>query len=206
MRNIKELEVVPERIVLFGGSFNPPHKVHHEIARILDEDSDIVFIIPCGTSRHKSSINIVAAKYRMEMVEAVFADLARVEIDCYDLKNDVFTPTYLLQERYEKFFPNSQIWHVIGEDIIAGGHNLNSEIHRSWDHGNEIWNKLNFLVIVRPGYGARPEDMPPSSKIVELEKIMGSGTLIRSRIENGEPIDDLVDPEVIKIIRKYGLY
>ncbi|MCK4592286.1 nicotinate-nicotinamide nucleotide adenylyltransferase [Candidatus Parcubacteria bacterium] len=206
MEGLKGSEIAPERIVLFGGSFNPPHKVHRKIAGIFDKDSDLVFIIPCGTSRHKSSINIVAAKYRTEMVEAAFADLAGVEIDFYDLKNDVFTPTYLLQKRYEKFFPNSKIWHVIGEDIIAGGHNLDSEIHRSWDHGYEIWNKLNFLIITRPGYGARSKDMPPFSKIIELEKIMGSGTLIRSRMENGEPIDDLVDSEVIKIIRKYGLY
>ena len=206
MRNIKELEVVPEKIVLFGGSFNPPHKVHHEIARIFDEDLDLVFIIPCGTSRNKSSINIVAAKYRIEMVEAAFADLAGVEIDFYDLKNDVFTPTYLLQKRYEELFPDAEIWHVIGEDIIAGGSNQDSEIHRFWDHGCEIWDKLNFLIITRPGYGARSEDMPPFSRIIELEKIMGSGTLIRSRIENDEPIDDLVDPEVSTIIRKYGLY
>ena len=206
MRNVKKLEVVPERIMLFGGSFNPPHKVHDMILRILTENSDIVFVIPCGSQRCKLSINLASNQYRMEMVKKAFSDINKVKLDLFDLKNNVFTPTYLLQKRYEKLFPKAEIWHAVGEDIIAGGHNLDSEIHCSWDHGYEIWNKLNFLVIVRPGYGARPEDMPPFSRIVELEKIMGSGTLIRSRIENGEPIDDLVDLEVIKIIRKYGLY
>ena len=207
MKNLRELGIKPkERIVLFGGSFNPPHKVHKIIAETSTKDSDRVFIIPCGTCRCKPSINMVSNKQRIEMVKIVFLGLSKVELDLNDLENDVFTSTYLLQKRYEKLFPNAEIWHVIGEDITAGGYNLDSEIHRSWDHGYEIWQKLNFIVIVRPGYGAQPKDMPPSSRIIELEKIMGSGTLVRRRIENGRSIDDLVDSEVVKLIQRYKLY
>lgn len=193
-------------IVLLGGSFNPPHKAHIMIAKLLAKDSDQMFIIPCGSSRCKLSIDMVSSKHRMEMVKTAFAGLEKTKFDFYDLENDVFTPTYFLQKRYEKLFPDAEIWHAIGEDIIAGGYSQNSEIHRSWDHGHEIWNELNFLVIVRNGYGARSEDMPPFSKIVEREKIIGSGTLIRERIKNGEPISDLVDHRIERIIRKYRLY
>ena len=193
-------------IVLLGGSFNPPHKPHKMSAKLLVKGSSQMFIIPCGSRRCKSSINMVSNEHRMEMIETAFAGLEKTKLDLYDLENDVFTPTYLLQKRYEELFPDAEIWHAIGEDIIAGGFSGNSEIHRSWDHGHEIWDKLNFLIITRPGYGARPEDMPPSSKIIELEKIIGSGTLVRERIRNGESISDLVDYGVEQIIKRYRLY
>ena len=193
-------------IVLLGGSFNPPHKAHKMIAELLTKVSDQMFIIPCGSRRCKPSINMVSNEHRIEMVKIAFAGLENIRFDLYDLENDVFTPTYLLQKRYEKLFPDAEIWHAIGEDIIAGGFDQDSEIHRSWDHGHEIWDKLNFLVIVRNGYGARSEDMPPFSRIVEREKIIGSGTLIRERIRSGRSISDLVDYGVEKIIKKYRLY
>lgn len=194
-----------EMIVLFGGSFNPPHKPDKRIARMLTYHFDRIFIIPCGV-KHKASTKKIPPVCRMEMVKIAFKDVPKIEFDFYDLENNVFTPTYLLEDRYKKRFPTAQIWHVIGEDIIAGGSNKNSEIHRIWDHGNEIWGNLNFLVIRRPGYDAKREDLPPKAKVIEIGDIIGSGTLIRNRIENNRPIHDLVEPEIEEYIKANRLY
>ncbi len=194
------------KIAIYGGSYNPPHKPHKEIVKMLADKFDIVFVVPCGTRQDKRSTNMVPAGIRIEMVKAAFEGIENVKIDLYDLENGVYTPTYLLEERYKKLFPNDEIWHVVGEDIIAGGCWNESEIHQFWDHGNEIWNKLNFLVIVRPGYGAEKEDLPPKAVIMEIKPIMGSGTLIRERLKNGKDINNLVDSKVVEIIKKYKLY
>lgn len=194
-----------EIVVLFGGSFNPPHKAHKRIVKILAKSFDRIFIIPCGP-KFKESTKIVHANHRIEMVKIAFGDLPEIRFDFYDLENDVYTPTYILDERYKNLFPNAQIWHVIGEDIITGGYSKNSEIHRIWDHGNYIWDNLNFLVIVRPGYGARHVDLPPKAKIVEIGDIIGSGTFIRRLVENNRQIKDFVEPEIDEYIKRNKLY
>ncbi len=142
----------------------------------------------------------------MEMVKISFGNLKKVFIDFYDFENNVYTPTYLLQERYEKRFPDTEIWHLIGEDIISGGRIGMSEIHRVWDFGEKIWNSLNFLVVVRPGYNAKSEDMPPHSKILEIGDIICSGTRIRKRISDNEMISDLVEKYIEKYIKENKLY
>ena len=194
------------RIALLGGSYNPPHKAHKEIARILTTLFDLVVVIPCGTRLDKASTNIIDLSHRMNMVKIAFEDLEKVEIDFYDMENNVFTPTYLLQEKYQKLYPDAEIWHVIGEDIVAGGCRMKSEIHRVWDHGSEIWQNLNFAVLTRLGYGARPDDLPPHREVIQLSGLIGSGTEVRRRVMNNEPIGDLVDPKIREYIIKHRLY
>lgn len=195
-----------ERVVLYGGSFSPAHKAHKRIVRELAKHFDRVFVVPCGARRDKVSMNTISAEYQIEMVKTAFQDMpSNVELDLHDLENDIFTPTHLLQKRYEKKFPNMQIWHAVGEDLIAGGGNQNAEIQRVWDEGLRIWQELNFLVIVRPGYGSRTLDLPLSAETMEIEEIICSGALIRKRAKEGKPIDDLVDPEVLEVIKKYKI-
>lgn len=193
-------------LVIVGGSFNPPHKAHKRIVEILCQKFDRVIIVPCGTRPDKASANILPIRHRMEMVKIAFGNLKKVFIDFYDFENNVYTPTYLLQKRYEERFPDTEIWHLIGEDIISGGRIGLSEIHRVWDFGEKIWNSLNFLVVVRPGYNAKSEDMPPHSKILEIGDIICSGTRIRKRISDNEMISDLVEQYIERYIKENKLY
>jgi NAD+ kinase len=194
------------RIAIFGGSFNPPCLHHLEIISRIVYRVDKVIVVPCGYRQDKPSANIIAENHRKAMAELAFAKIPKVELDCYDLNNKVYTPTYYLQQRYERLFLGSVIWHVIGGDIVVGGRNGNSEIHRVWHCGSEIWQKFNFTVIVRPGYEVAPSDLPPHSELIEIQEIFGSGTMVRSRIARGESIDELVPLKVAEYIQAYNLY
>ncbi|MFH1187951.1 MAG: NAD(+) synthase [bacterium] len=149
---IDEVSIGKKRIAIFGGSFNPPCIHHIQIAKKLTEYFDKVVIAPCGTRKDKPSANIVDIKHRMEMAKLAFSGLRRVEFDFYDLENNVYTPAYYLQQRYEKTYPNDEIWHAIGTDLIKGGKEQQSEIHRNWILGGVIWQTLNWVAIIRPGY------------------------------------------------------
>lgn len=195
-----------ERVAIFGGSLNPPCKHHIEIAKKLAQQFSKVIVVPCGMRSDKETTKLVSVSCRMEMVKMCFQNISKVELDCSDLENDVYTPTYLLDKHYRNLYPQVEIWHVIGEDIITGGAKGDSEIHRVWHRGREIWQNLNFLVIARPGYGACADDMPPSSQFMEIGGIYGSGSLVRERLEKGQPIEDLVTPEIDRYIRDNRLY
>ena len=190
-----------KRIVIFGGSFRPTSLAHLSIARRLSETFDKVIVVPCGSAREDKIIDDVPDSARKLIAETAFAVIPKVRLDTLDLDKGSFTHTWELQKIYQEEFPDAQIWHVVGGDIIAGGHDGNSEIQRVWERGNYIWSNLNFVVIHRPGYVVERHDLPPSSELVQIEGIFGSGTLIRSRLSKGEPIDDLVSPETKDLIK-----
>lgn len=192
-----------ENIVLYGGSFNPPHKAHKIIADKLLDEFDKVFIVPCGV--WKPSAKTMPMIHRMNMVKIAFKDV-KTNIDYYDLERNIYTPTYLLNEKYEKMFPKAKIWVAIGEDSTANGRNKKSDIHQIWDYGDKIWNDLNWVIIKRQGYGANHKDLPPKHIELEIEEIKGSGTLIRRLINENKPISGLVDVEIENYIKKYELY
>lgn len=195
-----------KRIVIFGGSFNPTSRHHIYIAQKLAQSFDLVIVVPCGSNRKDKSLSMVSDIQRKDIAKLAFDGVDKVRVDLFDLDSGTFTPTWKLQEIYQEQFPDAQIWHVVGGDIITGGRDSNSEIHKIWDKGNEIWGSLNFAVIARPGYRVEKQDMPPSSELIEIERIVGSATMIRERIANGKPIDDLVTPAVANYINKNHLY
>lgn len=195
-----------ERVVIVGGSMNPPHIPHQIIAMELTKLFDFVYVIPCGFREDKSTTNETSIHDRMEMAKIAFENIPKVRLDLDDLESNIFTPTYLVQEKYQKLHPDAEIWHLIGEDLIAGGCRNNSEIQAAWNKGPEIWNNLNFLIIVRPNYNATADDLPPHSEVIEIEGLVGSGTLIRRLVSEDRPIDGLVDPRVIEYIKEHKLY
>jgi len=195
------------RIAIFGGSFNPACKHHQEIALALASDFNKVIVIPCGDSRtDKESVREISNEDRGVIATLAFEGMENVELDLSDLDNDVFTPTYQLQERYAAKYPNAEIWHVVGADIIIGGRDSNSQIQRGWQNGKDIWENLNFCVIVRPGYEIVAEDLPPVSRIKEISEIHGSGTMIRKMLRQHKNVSEFVADNVLEFILGHHLY
>ena len=195
-----------KRVVVYGGSFNPPGLHHSQIAERLAKSFDLVIVVPCGDRPDKVSVNAVSPEHRATMVQLAFAGMPKVQVDLFDLDGGTYTPAFALQQRYAQQFPEDQIWHAVGEDILTGGADQNSEIHRVWKNGLEIWHSFNFAIIARPGYGTEKSDFPPSHQEIDLPGLVGSSTMIREHLATRSPIDQLVSPEVEQLIREQGLY
>ncbi len=135
-----------------------------------------------------------------------FGDLTGVVIDMHDLDTDEFTPTWKLDERYRKLYPEMEIWHVVGGDLVACGNAGQSEIQLAWEKGEELWLTLKFFIIIRPGITLLPEDLPSFSEVIEIENLVGSSTLVRTLIADGKEVRPLLNPEVYEYILINGLY
>jgi NAD+ synthase (glutamine-hydrolysing) len=192
------------RVAVFGGSFNPPCLHHQEIARELKKEFDRTIIRPCGSSR--ADKNLINNEDRKVMAHMAFHGLPSVELDFYDLDNSVYTPTYLLEEYYSAKYPSTEIWHIVGSDLIVGGRDKNSEIQRTWKNGSDIWQTFKFCIIVRPGYEIAQEDLPPISKILEIKEIVGSGTMVREKLSKHQGASRFVDGDVLAYIYAHKLY
>ena len=196
-----------QKIAIFGGSFNPVCLHHQVIVKNLAKYFDQIIVVPCGKSRpDKDSVRAVSNEDRSVMLEIAFSGAPKTSIDFYDLENDVYTPTYLLNERYQAKYPEADIWYVVGSDLIFGGEEGNSEIQRIWKKGAEVWQNLKFCIISRPGYGLNKNDLPPHSKIFKTKEIGGSGTMVREKINKHQNLDSLIDSAVMIYIKERRLY
>lgn len=194
------------RIAIYGGSFNPPCMHHRQIVIALLEWFNRVYIVPCGPREDKDSLKTISLEARKEMTRLNFGDLKNATIDLFDLENGIFTPSYDVNERYKNQYQDNEIWHVVGGDLVSGGGKNASEIQQSWKNGEEVWQTLKFVVLVRPGFSLEEKDLPPYSETMEGEDFLGSSTLIRDRIRNGENVKPLLLPEVFEYIETAKLY
>lgn len=192
---------MPKRIVLFGGSFNPPGIHHRALAEELARHFDEVIVIPCGGRDDKPSVFSVEPIHRAIMTDLAFADLPRVRMDAFDVENDDYTRTYALEERYDR---EGEVWQAFGADLLIGGGRGASEVHK-WEHGERLWNETRFAVITRAGYDLSPEDLPPHHLVIQAPQD-GSSTDLRRLAGVRAPLAGLLTTAVIDHIQRYGLY
>lgn len=194
------------RVVIFGFSANPPGNHHLAIVQELLETFRRVIVMPRGTDSNKPSTAITTPAQRKEMVKLVFSNLPNTEIDFFDLDQKNFTPTWMIDQKYKTRFPDLEIWHVVGGDLIKGGASGNSEIQEKWRKGKEIWENLNWAVIDHLNHPINLNNLPPHNMLIEIDKLNGRSTIIRNKVATNQPIGDLVSPEIEEYITKNGLY
>lgn len=194
---------MPRRIAVFGGSFNPPGVHHREIALALLPHFDEIHIVPCGPRPDKMTTNDVESIHRATLADLTFRGIPKTQVDLFDLEQATFTRTHRLQELYDG--PDREVWHVVGSDLLAGGGNGESFIHRVWEHGPRVWNDLRFVVVERPTFHRAPNDLPPHHELLTIDH-PGMSTLIRERVFRHEAFQHLVTPEVAAYIERHALY
>lgn len=190
------------RIAAFGGSFNPPGLHHRAIAEALATRFDRVDVMPCGPRPDKPTVDDVDPAHRAAMAHMTFDGIRNTRVDDSDLEEPTFTRTYDL-DRFLR--GEGEPWHVIGTDLIQGGRDGASVIQREWAHGQELWERANFVVLVREGYPFEETDLPPHHLVIPPSRT-GASSEIRRRVFDHQPIAGLVMPEVERYIERRGLY
>ena len=192
------------KIALFGGSFNPPGQHHRLIAEALVRHFDEVIVVPCGPRPDKPATNDVDPVHRAALADIAFRGLPNARVELFDLELATFTRTDELDAR---FSADGDIWHVVGAGLIAGGARGESVVHTLWERGAEMWSALQFVVIVHPGRTFDPADLPPKSRVIEVDTPDdGASAAIAELIFRRVPYQHLVPAEVVDYIERYGLY
>jgi NAD+ kinase len=192
------------RIAVFGGSFDPPGLHHRLVVEEMVQHFDRVIVVPCGPRPDKMATNEVESVYRAALTDITFRDVAKVEVDLFDLEQAVHTTTDELDQRYSNL---GDVWHIVGSDLTEGGRTGNSVIQKSWKMGDEVWNTLRFAVVAKGNSQPSPDDLPPQSKLYTLKTPSDcSSAMISEKIFKREPYGHLVTPEIKAYIERYGLY
>lgn len=193
---------MPERIGLFGGTFDPVHKGHQSIADsfLRSEFISELWILLTPYPPHKSSTKQASYKTRLQMLEEVFSETAHVKINT--IENTLPKPSYsVLTIRYLKnAFPDNTFYFCMGEDSLTQFH--------TWKFNEEILDECKLLVAERPGADHSKVDPKILSRthFVEHIPLDISSTRIKEKIQTGEPFSEDIPESVFNIIKKEQLY
>jgi nicotinate-nucleotide adenylyltransferase len=186
----------PPRTGLLGGVFDPPHLGHVALARaaIRELGLDELFVLVVADPGHKSATTL--AETRLELTKLAFADVpeAVVELD----------PHARTVDSLEARGPSDAVF-IMGGDELAD--------FETWMSPERVLELVRLGVAMRPGVSradlqAVRERLGAGERIVEFPMIPVpiSASEIRERVERGDPIDELVPPEVADAITRLGLY
>ena len=219
---LKLFNITMKRIAFYGGSFDPIHNGHLAIADALTKLfalNEFVFI-PAFHAPHKRDKQVSSAFHRYSMIALATNDESKIKISTIELDAPERPFTIETQRRIKAQLTKTQIFFVIGADSWA-------EID-TWREWENVLTATNIIVVTRPDYEitfshvtneirARIVDLRGKIEftatnedkiyITDAVNLDISATEIRQKVgENTDGWQEFVPPEVVKYIKKYGLY
>jgi nicotinate-nucleotide adenylyltransferase len=208
------------RIGLLGGTFDPIHFGHLQLAELALKKCDLhqVIFMPAASPPHKNSRHITAFMHRVKMIE--LALLGHRELKLSTLEASLPAPSYTIDTvtfyiRTSK--EDEELYFIIGEDAFV-------EID-SWKAYQELLSLINFIVSGRSGYspeyfqsfaqslgyfstGQTWTDPSGKREIIFLptETDDISSSLLREKIKKRMPLQEYIPRKVINYIRRNNLY
>lgn len=190
------------KIGIFGGSFNPPHYMHKNIALKLIENKllDKVIYVPTGDKYNKN--DLVLSTHRYNMLKLMCKNNHNIEVSDYELKNDLVY-TYQTLDYFKKIYKNSEIYFICGTDNLK---NITT-----WKNYEYILKNYKVLVVTRnDDIGEIFNNIKYKDNIIvaNISKLDISSTIIRNNIKNKNygDIIDYIDKDILEYIVKNDLY
>ena len=199
----------PERIGLFGGTFDPPHVGHVAALRAVSAalSLDRLLLVVANDPWQKSSSRaITPADDRFAMAQALAegipgVEASRMEIDRGGPSYTVTTVEALTAEALASGKPAPQIYLVIGADLLAD--------LGTWERADDLRALVTLAVVSRPPTTTgRPGAAAPGWRLewVDGPLVDVSSSAVRDVLERGGPVDELVPTAVMHCIRRRDLY
>lgn len=107
------------KVGVFGGTFNPPHNTHVNIARQATEQIglDLLLVTPCGIPPHKFSDTDKLTRLRLS--ELAFGGIANAKVWDYEIAKESASYTVETLREVKRLYPNAELYLVIGGDSLA---------------------------------------------------------------------------------------
>ena len=192
------------KIGIFGGSFNPPHNMHKNIAKELIEKGylDKVIFVPTGM-KYEYKNNLLNDKIRVKMLSLMIKDEKNMKISKYELKNKTVY-TYETLNYFKKKYKNDEIYFICGTDNLT--------YMDTWAKGIDILENYKILVIKRETDDINEiiKRLKKYQKNIIITDIIPnniSSTKIRNMIKDeNKNINDYLDLSVLNYIKRKKIY
>ena len=190
------------RIGIYGGSFNPIHKGHTELAASIVQQGLVdelwLLVSPLNPLKSGEVSDIAEYGHRLRMAQLATEGIEGVKVS--DFERHLPVPSYTVTTLGElrKAYPEHEFTLVIGAD--------NWEQFPRWYRADEIIEKYRVLIYRRPGCEIEETSLPASVHVVDTPLFDISSTQIRTYIADGMPLTKWVDRKVLTYIKRHHLY
>jgi len=195
----------PQRLGMYGGSFDPPHNAHLALAQLavthlhLDE----LRILPTGDAWHKSR-QLTPAHHRLAMARIAFAVVPKAVVDDREVRRAGATYTIDTLRELQAEHPGTELFLVMGQDQAIA--------LTQWRDWQEVVRMATLAIAGRPEANERATlaatGLPPNARTVHLPlpSMIESSSDIRAKLARGDDISALVPPGVASYIASHSPY
>jgi len=186
-----------KKIALFGGTFDPIHEGHLEIATRAQKTVQLnhVIFIPCQQSPHKETETGATGEQRIEMLQRATADLSWASYSRYELDKSEPSYSYLTADHFQQNLSPEELYWIIGDDQW--------ESLPRWKNIESLRSQVTFIVVQRHHELLPREDY--SAIFIKGNPHPASATHIRNQVKKNEP-PQWLDSDVYEYIVKQQLY
>lgn len=198
------------RLGILGGSFNPLHNTHLEVARRAREAHrlDRVLLIPAASPPHKTT-DLAPPSDRLAMTELACQGEHGLGVSAIEIERDGPSYTVDTLDEIARTHPEAELFFLMGADSLQ-------EFH-TWREPERILRLASIVVVNRPGYEIEltKEQFPQFSEAdllrIERDQVRMPpssirATDVREAVRAGRSTADWVPPCVSSYIQKRRLY
>jgi nicotinate-nucleotide adenylyltransferase len=213
------------RIGILGGTFNPPHLGHLALARHAREalGLDRAVLMPAYESPLKSVAQDPGAEHRLHMSRLLVDDSPGLSACAHEIERGGKSYTVDTLRAIHASHPDAELTLIVGADTAATlpawrepGRLLEladlAVAAREGSARSQVLGALDSLQAAQDsgaaGAGGNGDEQRSSAGIhfLDMPVLDISSSMARERAAAGEPIDDLVGPDVAAYIAEHGLY
>lgn len=192
---------MPPRIGIFGGTFDPVHTGHVEVAEAVRRSLrlDRMLLVVANEPWQKEGTRpVTPAEDRYALVVAATEGHPGLEPSRLEIERGGPSYTVDTVDELHRTDPGSELFLVVGADVVGD--------LTTWHDEGRLRDEVTLAVVGRPG---SPTVEPPPgwrSVAVPLAPLDVSSTELRDRLRTGRTVDGMVPDPVMRCIRRRGLY
>lgn len=196
------------KVGIFGGSFDPVHMEHINMAKaaIKSLSLDRLIVVPTFIAPHKSAKKSASPQDRLEMARLAFADIPCVQVSDYEIEKGGTSYSYITCRHFKELYPDSELYFLMGRDML--------ENFFFWKNPEDILDCVTLAVCGRDDSG---EDISKTEERfffrfgrrnvrVGYDGQDVSSTLVRVSSAVGFSVSRLIPENVEKYIAEKSLY
>lgn len=192
------------KLGILGGSFNPPHCMHKQVAVSLIDNNylDEVIFVPTGDLYPKK--DLIPVKERYHMLQLMVEGSPKLSVSDFEMQPRLVY-TYQTLDYFQKENPKDEIYFICGTD------DLNDMI--TWRKYSYILENYKIMVVPRNNDNIKQilsNYLEYKDNIIVTDIKLGnlSSTIIRNCIkeDKDKDLEKMLDRKVIKYIKDNKLY
>ncbi|MEI7766174.1 MAG: nicotinate (nicotinamide) nucleotide adenylyltransferase [Phycisphaerae bacterium] len=210
MNNSQKSVPSPRLVLLYGGTFDPPHYGHITTALAARQElgADLLIYVPARRNPHKTHSPVAADAHRVTMLKLMLGTDPQTCISDFHLRAAGASYTSDLYDHIHATYPAAKIAILIGADQLGA--------LPTWHRFADYCHKVIWAVLPRPGYTLENTTQATAKHTLrELDvkllqtppEIAVSSRELREKFShNNFIIGPEISPAVVRYIQTHKLY